>query len=167
MVCWKEGESPPAPASNSPPPSSSPVLFDEEDAEDNAAASSLEQKAGDSPAAPASNCKDVPPDGQSVKDNVDPTPPPPHSSAPSNPAPCDDSRPYVLIRGKRFYVPEGYPKGAEGRLVNDQQFIDDLTNMFVKDIREACARNTNPRAKPKSSDTKSDLIFKRVFADYL
>ena len=96
--------------------------------------------------------------------------PPPHPRTPlppSNHAPYDDSRPYVLIRGKRFYVPEGYPKGAEGRLVNDQQFIDDLTNMFVKDIREACARNTNPRAKPKSSDTKSDLIFKRVFADYL
>ena len=26
-------------------------------------------------------------------------------------------------------------------------------------------RNTNLRAKPKASDTKSDLIYKRVFAE--
>ena len=37
----------------------------------------------------------------------------------------------------------------------------------VKDIRGACARNNNPRAKPKSSDTKSNLIFMCAFADFL
>ena len=58
-------------------------------------------------------------------------------------------------------------KGAEGRLVNDKRFIRELEEMLVKDIRNACARNTNPRAKPKALDTKSDLIYKRVFGDFL
>ena len=67
----------------------------------------------------------------------------------------------MLIRGKRFEVPQGYPKGPEGWLVNDQKFIDEL-----HDIRDACAQNTNPRAKPTSLGTKPDLIYKRVFADF-
>ena len=77
------------------------------------------------------------------------------------------ARPYVFIRGKLFKVPEAYPKGALRRLVNDKRFIRELEELLVKDIRDACARNTNPRAKPKASDTKSDLIYKRVFADFL
>ena len=64
-------------------------------------------------------------------------------------------------------MPKAYPKGAEGRLVNDKQFIRELEELLVKDIRNASARNTNPRAKPKASDTKSDLIYKRVFAVFL
>ena len=48
-----------------------------------------------------------------------------------------------------------------------RRFIRELEEMLVKDIRNACARNTNPRAKPKASDTKSDLIYKRVFGDFL
>ena len=31
----------------------------------------------------------------------------------------------------------------------------------------SCARNTNPLAKLKASDTKFDLIYKCVFADFL
>ena len=46
-------------------------------------------------------------------------------------------------------------------------FIRELEELLAKDIPNACARNTNPRAKPKASDTKSDLIYKRVFADFL
>ena len=83
------------------------------------------------------------------------------------PPTSDDARPYVFIRGKLLEVPEAYSKGVEGRLVNDKQFIRELEELFVKDIRDACARNTNSRAKPKASDTKSDLIYKRVFADFL
>ena len=75
--------------------------------------------------------------------------------------------PYLLIRGKQFKVPEAYPKGAEGRLVNDQQFILELEKCLLKDIRDACAWNSNTRAKPKSPDTKCDLIYKLVFADFL
>ena len=73
----------------------------------------------------------------------------------------------MFIHGKFFEVPEAYPKGAQGRLVNDQRFIRELKELLAKDIRDACARNTNPRAKPKALDTKSDLIYKRVFADFL
>ena len=43
--------------------------------------------------------------------------------------------------------------------MNDKRFIRELEELLVKDIRNACARNTNPRAKPKASDTKSDLIY--------
>ena len=82
-------------------------------------------------------------------------------------ATSDDARPYVFICGKLFEVPEAYPKGAEGRLVNDKRFIRELEELLAKDIRNACARNTNPRAKLKASDTKSDLIYKLVFADFL
>ena len=67
----------------------------------------------------------------------------------------------MLIHGKRLEVLEAYPKGIEGRLV-----IDELNQYLVKDIRDACARNTFAIAKPKSSDTKSDLIYKHVFADF-
>ena len=55
----------------------------------------------------------------------------PWHSASSNPPTRDDTRPYLLICGKQFEVPEAYPKGAEGRLVNDQQFIDDLNKYLV------------------------------------
>ena len=73
----------------------------------------------------------------------------------------------MFIRGKLFEVLEAYPKGAKGRLVNDKRFIRELEELLAKDIRHACARNMNPRAKPKASDTKSDLIYKCVFADFL
>ena len=73
----------------------------------------------------------------------------------------------MFICRKFFEVPEAYPKGAEGRLVNDKRFIRELEELLGKDIRNACTRNTNPRAKPKASDTKSDLIYKRVFGDFL
>ena len=172
LTCWKPGESPPPPASNpeSLPPSTSPLLFDEEDplseSEGNIAAS-LEPTVGEFPAFLASNSEDVPQDGKSVKGNVKAPPQTPQSTSSSNPPTSDDARPYVFIRGKLFEVPEAYPKGAEGRLVNDKRFIRELEELLVKDIRNACARNTNPCAKPKASDTKSDLIYKRVFGDFL
>ena len=51
-------------------------------------------------------------------------------------------------------VPEAYRKGADGRSVNDQQFIQELEQFLAKDIRDACARNSNLRAKPKPLNTK-------------
>ena len=173
MGCWKPGESPPAPASDSesPPPSTYPLLFDEEDPlsqpEGNIIASSSKPTSGESPASLASNSEDVPPDGKSVKGNVKAPPQTPQSSASSNPPTSDDAYPYVLIRGKRVEVSEVYPKGTEGRLVNDQRFIQELQQFLSKDIRDACARNTNPHTKPKPSDMKTALIYKRVFAGFL
>ena len=73
----------------------------------------------------------------------------------------------MFIRGKLFEVPEAYPKGAKGRLVKDERFIRELEELLTKDIHNACVWNTNPRAKPKISDTKSDLIYKRLFANFL
>ena len=119
---------------------------------------------GEFPAFPASNSEDVPQDGKSVKGNVKA---PPQSTSSSKPHTSDDTRPYVFIRGKLFEVPDAYPKGAEGRLVSEKRFIRELEELLVKDIRNACARKTNPRAKPKASDTKFDLIYKRVFAVFL
>ena len=59
----------------------------------------------------------------------------------------------MLICGNQFEFPKAYPKDAEGWLVNDQQFIDDLNKYLVKDIRDACARNSNPHAQRKLSNT--------------
>ena len=166
-------ESPPALASNpeSPPPSRSPCLFDNEDPlsepEGNIAASSLEPTVGESPAFPASNSEDVPPDGKLVKGNVKAPPLTSQSTSSSNPPTSDDARPYVLICGKRVAVPEAYPKGTEGWLLNDQQFIGQPEECRAKDIRDACARNTNLRAKPKASNTKIALIYKRVFRNFV
>ena len=61
-----------------------------------------------------------------------------------------------LIRGKHVEVPEAHPKGAKGRLVNDQLFIQEQEQFLSKDIRDHCARNNNLRAKP--SYTKTALI---------
>ena len=73
----------------------------------------------------------------------------------------------MFIRAKRVEIPEAYPKGAEARLVNDQLIIRGLEECLAKDTRDTCAPNTNPRAKPKASDTKTALIYKRVFGDFL
>ena len=50
--------------------------------------------------------------------------------------------------------------------MNDQRFIQELQQFLSKDIRDACARNTNPHTKPKPSDMKTVLIYKRVFAGF-
>ena len=36
-----------------------------------------------------------------------------------------------VTRLKLFDVPEAYPKGAEGRLVNDKRFIRELEELLV------------------------------------
>ena len=69
--------------------------------------------------------------------------------------------------GKRVQVPGAYPKGAKGQLVDNQRFIGELEEFLAKDIHDACAWNTNPRVKPKASDTKTALIYKCVFGNFL
>ena len=86
------------------------------------------------------------------------------STASFDPPTSDDACPYVLICGKRV---EAYPNGAEGQLVNDQRFIHELEPFLSKDIRDACLRNGNPRAKLKPSDTKTAFIYECVFVDFL
>ena len=78
-----------------------------------------------------------------------------------------DTRPKVLIRGESRKVLDGYSADASGQLECDQLFIDDLSKQLVAELRTACQFNPNPGAKPKSSDTKTDLIYKRAFCNYL
>ena len=42
-----------------------------------------------------------------------------------------------------------------------------MEQFLLKDTWYACVWNNNLCAKPESSDTKSDLIYKCVFADFL
>ena len=70
----------------------------------------------------------------------------------------EDTCPKVLIRGEWRKVPNGYPADASGRLEHEQLFINDLSKQPVAELHAACQFNPNPGAKPKSSDTKTDLI---------
>ena len=79
----------------------------------------------------------------------------------------EDTRPKVLIRGEWRKVPDGYPADASGQLERDQLFVNDLSKHLVAELRAACQFNPNPDAKPKSSDTKTDLIYKHAFCNYL
>ena len=78
-----------------------------------------------------------------------------------------DTRPKVLICGEWRKVPDGYAADAFGQLECDQLFINDLAKQLVAELRSTCHLNPNLGAKPKSSDTKADLIHKRAFCNYL
>ena len=64
-------------------------------------------------------------------------------------------------------MPDGYPADASCQLERDQLFIDDVSKQLVAELRAACQFNPNPGAKPKSGDTKTDLIYKRALCNYL
>ena len=61
----------------------------------------------------------------------------------------------------------GYPVDASGQLERDQLFINDVSKQLVAELRAARQFNPNLVAKPKSSDTKTDLIYKCAFCNYL
>ena len=48
-----------------------------------------------------------------------------------------------------------------------KQFINEPAKQLVAELRMACQLNASPGAKPKSSDTKVDLIYKHAFCNYL
>ena len=79
----------------------------------------------------------------------------------------EDTRPKVLICGEWRKVPDGYPADAFGELERDHLFINDVSKELVVELRAACQFNPNAGAKPKSSGTKTDLIYKRSFCNYL
>ena len=79
----------------------------------------------------------------------------------------EDTRPKVLIRGEWRKVPDGYPADASGQLERGHLFNNDLSKQLVAELRAACQFNPNLGAKPKSSNTKTDLIYKRAFCNYL
>ena len=88
---------------------------------------------------------------------------------PSMPTPAtkEDTCPKVLIRGEWRKVPDADPEDAFGQLHRDQKFINELVKQLVAELRVACQLNISPSAKPKSSSTKADLIYKFVFRNYL
>ena len=79
----------------------------------------------------------------------------------------EDTRPKVLTRGEWCKVPDGYPADASGQLERDQLFIHDLSKQPVAKLRAGCQFNPNAGPKPKSGDTKTDLIYKLAFCNYL
>ena len=72
----------------------------------------------------------------------------------------EDMCPKVLIRGEWHKVPDGYLRDASRQLERDQLFINDVAKQLVAELRAACQPSPNPGAKPKSGDTKADLIYK-------
>ena len=73
----------------------------------------------------------------------------------------------VPIRGEWRKVRDSYPKGACGQLERNQQFINEPAKQLVVELRVACQLKTSPCAKPKSTDTKTDLIYKCALCNYL
>ena len=108
-----------------------------------------------------------------MEESVQATPTPLEGKEATRPQPSmatpteEDTRPKVLIRAKWRKVPDGYPAHASGQLERDQLFINDLSKQLVAELRAACQFNPNPGAKPKSRDTKTDLIYNRAFCNYL
>ena len=78
----------------------------------------------------------------------------------------EDTCPKVLIRGEWRKVLDGYLADAFDQLERDQLFINDVSKQLVAELHAAC-EFANPGAKPKSSDTKTDLIYKGAFCNYL
>ena len=85
----------------------------------------------------------------------------------ATPATKEDTRPKVLIRGGWRKVPNSGPKDASSQLERAQQLINELIKQLVVELRMTCHLNTSPSVKPKSSYTKTDLIYKRAFCNYL
>ena len=79
----------------------------------------------------------------------------------------EDTRPKVLIRGEWRKVQDGCPADASSQLERDQLFINDVSKQPVAKLRAAWQFTPNLRAKPKSNDKKTDLIYKRAFCNYL
>ena len=74
----------------------------------------------------------------------------------------EDTRPKVLICGEWGKVPDGYPRDSSRQLERDQLFINDPSKQLVAELRAACQFNPNLGAKPKFSDAKTYLIYKRA-----
>ena len=78
----------------------------------------------------------------------------------------DEVRPKLVIRGKEFFVPEQYPKDAFGKLQYDKKSIEELDTKTTDMLRNMCKHNP-PSAKPTYKDKKADIIYKRVFCDFI
>ena len=75
--------------------------------------------------------------------------------------------PSVWICRKWCAVPLQYPQSADGQLRNDQAFCTELQWELKMAVFGMCTNSPTVRGKPRHADTKADLIFKRVFCDYV
>ena len=82
------------------------------------------------------------------------------------PPSVDEVRPKVVIHGGEFFVPEHYPKDASGKLEYDKNLIKELEEKTTGVLRNMCKHNP-PSAQPTYKDKKSDIIYKRVFCDFI
>ena len=78
-----------------------------------------------------------------------------------------NTRPGVWIYRKCSAVPLQYPQNADGQLRNGQAFCTELQGVLKTALSRMCINNPTVRGKPRHADTKADLIFKRVFYNYL
>ena len=78
------------------------------------------------------------------------------------PPSVDEVRPKVVICGKEFFVPEHSPKDASGKLQYDKKLIEELDTKTT----DVC-KHKPPSAQPTNKDKKADLIYKRVFCDFI
>ena len=72
----------------------------------------------------------------------------------------------VVIHGKEFFVPECYPKDAFSRLEYDKQLIEEFDTKLTCVLHNMC-KNNPPVTQPTPKYTKVDLIYKRVFWDFI
>ena len=82
------------------------------------------------------------------------------------PPSVDEVRPKVVIRGKEFFVLEHHPKDASRKLEYDKNLIKELDSKTTGVLRNMCKHNP-PSAQPAYKDKKADLIYKRVFCDFI
>ena len=71
-----------------------------------------------------------------------------------------------LHRGQKIFVPEHYPKDASGKLEYDKNLIKELETKTTGVLRNMCKHNP-PSAQRTYKDKKADLIYKRVFCDFI
>ena len=82
------------------------------------------------------------------------------------PPSVDEVRPKVVIRAKEFVVPEHHPKRGFGKLEYDRNLIKELDTKTTGVLRNMCKHNPSS-TQPTYKDKKANLIYKRVFCDFL
>ena len=75
--------------------------------------------------------------------------------------------PGVWICRKWYAVPPQYPQNADVQVRNDQELCTKLQGELKKALFGICTTNPTKGGKLSNADTKADLIFKRVFCNYL
>ena len=67
---------------------------------------------------------------------------------------------------RNFFVLEHYPKNASSRMQYDKKLVEELDMKTADVLRNMCKHNP-PSTEPTYKDKKADLIYKRVFCDFL